>query len=262
MDKVHRAIKDFEAARHLELWTYGHILEASEPYELLANMIDVSSGGRFKPECFPPRSSGRLLSPGEKIKQLEEAAVRISMPTVVIPLKEIWDRELRNAIFHADYVLHGSSIRIVRPSYRTYSGEEFMALLNKAFAYHDALAKLYKTNMASYREPKVIPVHPEFSPDPAERAIVIVRDNYGFIGMKDAWDHEELRAGKIPFRIGTFFPDELRMHSEDPTLAILPHTTQTGVEAPARRWDLFGILEALFARLYALWSRLHKKKAA
>jgi hypothetical protein len=36
--KVHDQIEEFEAARHLQLWVYGHILEASEPYELLGRL--------------------------------------------------------------------------------------------------------------------------------------------------------------------------------------------------------------------------------
>jgi hypothetical protein len=34
----------FEKARHLQLWTYGHIVEASEPYAMLANLLDIIRG--------------------------------------------------------------------------------------------------------------------------------------------------------------------------------------------------------------------------
>src|SRR5436305_582137 len=50
---VHRQVEDYEAKQHLALWLYGHILEASEPYELLANLIAVAGGDGFRLERFP-----------------------------------------------------------------------------------------------------------------------------------------------------------------------------------------------------------------
>ncbi len=35
-------IQNDTVARHLYLWIYGHIVEASEPYELLANLLEVA----------------------------------------------------------------------------------------------------------------------------------------------------------------------------------------------------------------------------
>jgi hypothetical protein len=37
--------------------------------------------------------------------------------------------------------------------------------------------------------------------DPNERAIVMVREGHGVIGLKDAWTAEELQAGRMPWRI-------------------------------------------------------------
>ncbi|UCE60827.1 MAG: hypothetical protein JSU63_03575, partial [Phycisphaerales bacterium] len=46
-------------ARHLQLWIYGHILEASEPYELLANLLEVAGGRHYAWNTnFPPKKSG------------------------------------------------------------------------------------------------------------------------------------------------------------------------------------------------------------
>ncbi len=58
--KVQDQIQEFEVGRHLQLWVYGHILEASEPYELLANLIDVANGGRFRIARFPANLPRRL----------------------------------------------------------------------------------------------------------------------------------------------------------------------------------------------------------
>jgi hypothetical protein len=182
--KVHEQIKELEPARHLQLWIYGHILEASEPYELLMNLIHVANGGRFGIDRFPPRSSGRPLSPGEKIDEIKKASYAAGIPEVAAPLIEIWNRDFRNAIFHADYTLHGGEVRTVRPT-NVYAHDQVMTLVNRAIAYHDALAGLYRVHIESYSESKIIKVSPGFSEDPEEHAIVIVREGYGAVGLKD-----------------------------------------------------------------------------
>ena len=212
---------EIEAAQHLGLWLYGHIVEASEPYELLANLVDVANGGEFLFNRFPPHPNGRPKSPGEKIQQLREMAVAAEMPAVASPLQEIWNREFRNAIFHADYSFYGSELRTVRPM-QTYTHDEHMTILNRALAYHEALAHLYNTSIASYHKPEVIPVYPKFSQDPEERAVVIVREGYGATGLKDAWTLQQIAAGRITFRIGRFSPEEVGLLDRNRTLALLP----------------------------------------
>lgn len=58
MISLHENLPDdpehFETTRHLQLWTYGHIIEASEPYAIVADMLDIANGGFFKPYRFPP----------------------------------------------------------------------------------------------------------------------------------------------------------------------------------------------------------------
>src|SRR5207245_1417539 len=72
--KMYEKVEGYETQRHLALWTYGHIVEASEPYERLSNLIAVSRGERFKICRFPPHKGGRPQSPGEKIRQLDAMA--------------------------------------------------------------------------------------------------------------------------------------------------------------------------------------------
>jgi len=230
MTVVHESMTDLEAARHLHLWIYGHILEASEPYELLANMIAISQGGRWFAQRFPPvpgkgNRPPRELSPGEKIVSMERVASAASMPQVATPLREIWDRELRNAVFHADYVLHGSEVRILRPHPKKYSNERVMELVNGAHAYHTAIKILYRAHVGMYTESNVIPVHPEFSPDPDDRAVILVREGHGVIGMRDAWTAEEIAAGRVTHLIGNFRAEELTTLHRDRTVTVFPAET-------------------------------------
>lgn len=219
--ETHRGEIGAEAARHLGLWLYGHIMEASEPYEFLGNLIDVGVGGRFHSERFPPHAGGSPLSPQIKIERLEEQAAAAGIPEVVTPMKEAWNREFRNAIFHADYSLHGSEVRTIRPL-RVYVHDDVMTLVNRALAYHEGMSILRSMHIESYTEPVMIPCDPEFSHDPAERTVVIVREGYGATGLKDGWTEEELNQGRIPYRLGRFTSEESKMLDADRTLALLP----------------------------------------
>lgn len=219
--KVHDGIQEFEAARHLQLWIYGHIMEASEPYELLANLIDVSNGGQFLTQRFPPNTRGNYLPPGKKIARIREMAKAIGMSGITTPLRECWNRFFRNAIFHADYVLDGGDVRTIRPTH-IYSQQEVSTLVNRTLAYHEALKVLKSYHISSYTEPKTILTHPSFSHGEVEPAIVIVREDYGATGIKDAWSLDEIAAGKVPFRVGSFTLEEINFLNNNPLLALLP----------------------------------------
>jgi hypothetical protein len=218
---IHQREIDGEASRHLGLWLYGHIMEASEPYEFLGNLIDVAVGGRFRIVRFPPRQGGAPPSPQIKIERLEEQATAAGMPEVVTPMKEAWNREFRNAIFHADYSLHGSEVRTIRPL-RSYAHDTVMMLVNRALAYHETMSILRKLYIESYTEPVMIPCDPKFSHDLQEKAVVIVREGYGAAGLKDGWTEKELSQGRIPYRMGRFSREEMQMLDADRTLALLP----------------------------------------
>jgi hypothetical protein len=110
--RLHNETPDREAAAHLRLWIYGHIIEASEPYELVANLLDVADGGAFMVARFPDQN-GRPQSPGAKLTWIEQRAGRGGHPVVAQTFRDRWDRELRNAIFHSDYALHGGEVRLV-----------------------------------------------------------------------------------------------------------------------------------------------------
>jgi hypothetical protein len=110
---VRRAIglvDTFEAERTLQLWLYGHIVEASEPYEILMNLTGIADGKRYNSYCFRPENGHRPQSPGEKIRKIEESAACVELPNLALPLREIWDRDLRNALFHSDYSLRAMKL--------------------------------------------------------------------------------------------------------------------------------------------------------
>jgi len=224
--KVHEAIQEAEPARHLHLWIYGHIVEASEPYELLANLLEVANGGRFRVNRFPrvrasAKHPGRPQSPGEKIGRILATARAVKIPQVAEPLDEIWDRDLRNAVFHADYTFHGAELRLLDPA-RIYSLEDELRLVNRALAYHASLQALNEGYRARYKAPIQIALPPGFSCDPEELATVMVKDGWGVIGLKDSWTPEQIAAGKVPFCIARLTQQDTRLQRQDPTRAHFP----------------------------------------
>jgi len=203
---------------------YGHIVEASEPYEILANLINVCEGGRFHVNNFPNKVGGKYRipqSPSEKIDKLEEMASKIDMCNCVFPLKDVFDRDLRNAIFHSDYSLYEGEVRIRKPR-KLYSHDEIMEIMNKGLAYFNAFVSIFNAYVRSYDEPKVIGVHKDFGGHPNEEAVTIIRKGHGLAGIKDNWTREELKRGHIPFRIGRFSRYETKLLKENRLLATLP----------------------------------------
>jgi hypothetical protein len=89
-------------------------------------------------------------------------------------------------------------------------------------AYHEAMSILRRFHVESYTEPVKIPCDPRFCGQPYEAAVVIVREGYGATGLKDAWTEEELRRGCIPYRLGRFTAEEVRLLDADRTRAHLP----------------------------------------
>jgi hypothetical protein len=223
MCALHAKAETFKAKRHLELWLYGHVVEASEPYETLANLIDISLGGAFHLVRFPPNDRGVHPSPGVKIDRLREAAQAARMPDLVTPMQEIWDRDLRNAIFHADYSAYGGEVRFRKGGMPlVYGHDQIMVLVNRALAYFTALRLLRSHHISSYTEPKEIAIHPLNVGAPNERAIVMVREGHGAIGLKDAWTEHDVIAGRFHWRIAHYSEEERRLADADPMRASFP----------------------------------------
>ncbi len=209
---------EFVKARHLQLWLWGHIVEASAPYELLARLTAVCRGDRPKATHFPVSRHGAPQSPGKKIDALTHGAATLGVDDPLAPLREVWDRDLRNAVFHADYTLYGGAVRIPRAA-KEYSHDEVDRLVVRALSVHFALEGLRMSYIGDYEEPTVISAG-EFAA--GEQAMVIVRRGHGAVGMKDVHNRDQLAEGAIPFRLGIFNDAERALLDTDPELAVLP----------------------------------------
>lgn len=225
-------VKDDLVGFTLSLWIYGHIIESSEPYERIANLLNIIEGKRYAPGTNFPKmdDKGPPPTPGKKIATLRERIKTIPdlKYAATLPMDEFYDRELRNAIFHSDYVITRTWDLVINKSQPTEKLITYPALLqqiNKALAFYESIQLCLKHHIQTYTAPKVIDVDKRFSDDPEEKAQVIVSKNHGLVGIKDNWTVNQIAAGKIPFRVARLAGDgdsERNFLVRHPYLAILP----------------------------------------
>jgi hypothetical protein len=150
----------------LALLSYCHVTEMDLPYSLLANLLGLRLGRKY---CLSPfrdlavpvgKKKGKGLitkvkppSPGQKIKRVKELAIAAQRPAVAESLEQIYDRVIRNAVYHSDYVLHENAMHLIgehriskRKGYGTQVIEydELFEVVNDAFAFYSALLSLYE----------------------------------------------------------------------------------------------------------------------
>lgn len=178
-------------------------------------------------------SSGktRPMFASEKINKIKELAKKLGLELNIQPLVNIFDKELRNAIFHSDYCLYDNELRLPKSS-TIYKVDNVMAILNKTVAYYEVIVRLVKMYKASYERPELIDPPPSFNADPEEKMVVMVRKGTGAIGIKSNWTQEEIAQGKISFSISRLLPYEQRMLQKDPTLVEFP-------ENKVEKWNKF-----------------------
>jgi len=242
-------IKYNDEQLHLFLVLYGLILEAAYPYDLLNNLLRIISGGRYSAFCYPDvkmgkRGKTRPMFASEKLNKIKDLAKKQALETNVQPLMNIFDKELRNAIFHSDYCLYDDELRIPRSS-KVYKVANVMEILNKTVAYFEVIIRLVKMYKALYEKSEIIKTHPDFNADPEEKIVVMVRKGTGAIGIKSNWTQEEIARGKIPFSMSHLLPYEQKMLQKDPTLAEFP-------ENKVEKWNKFLHLLPVSIRKYLL----------
>jgi hypothetical protein len=185
-----------EQRLNIMLWAYGQVVEASDHYEIIANMVNIAGSEPYRAWNFPKKkaptkknpSAMRAQTPNEKILVIRALCKKFDLPDYSAPFSEVLDKELRNAIYHSDYSVYEGMVRIREGKVGfpvEYSQDETRKLLNEALALHEVIKKLYEGYIASYTEPKIIDVPLSFSHGQQMKAQVIVRENHGVIAMQE-----------------------------------------------------------------------------
>lgn len=206
---------------NLFLWLYGHITEASDHYEIIANMVSIAGGEPYRAWNFPKKrkptkknpSAMREQTPYEKILEIQNRCKNLKLRDYSKPFEEVLDKELRNAVFHSDYSVHQGTVRFINGETGLpieYDTETTNLLINRALALHETIKNLVNTYRGAYNTPRVINTGPHFQRDNISlKAQIIVRKGQGVTALKETPDHP---AG---FIVGTFYPGEKERIEEE-----------------------------------------------
>jgi len=207
--KSKRKIAKTRASTHFSLFFYGIIFEADDLYDIIANMLNTIAGDGYRVVNFPSSAdkNGRVQfqHPLDKTNQLKKWANKVDLDLSIYD--ELLDNELRNAVFHSKYTVYWPEIRLFDPP-RIIPFEEWMTIINKALAYVEAFFKVLDIHRKQYSTPVIIEPSPGFTQNRDEKAITIIRNNYGVVGLKSHFQGAAPPEGYPMFKIGKFLPYE------------------------------------------------------
>jgi len=193
---------------NLALWLYGHIVEASDHYEIIANMVNVAGGRPYQAWNFPKiktRQGDRERTPNEKIIIIKEKCKKFGLKDYATPFEQALDKDLRNSIYHSDYSVYEGRVRFrnARGFSQEYSEAETLDKINTAIALHETIRNLVNFYRASYDEPEIIDGGPHIANGQEVSFQVIVRKGRGVIAVHETPEHSAAMS------LGIYKPGEL-----------------------------------------------------
>lgn len=138
----------------LALLSYCHVMEADFFYHVLANLARVRNGAKYDMEPFrdPERTRKQRQMPprlGDKVQRVNELAAKVGVDTASI-FSEIHNRDIRNAVFHADYTLTETEFRMVHGAHGLHRAkrvplDELSAIVHRGLSFYSAIMALHRT---------------------------------------------------------------------------------------------------------------------
>ena len=198
---------------NMNLWTYVNLIECSEHFELIANMVRTVKGEDYIIANHKDRNFVNLKVTN-KIARLAKIAKGTGFENIVLPFKETYNSRFRNAIGHGDYALKSGDRGGVTVSDDAgfpviFSHRETSDLVNRSLALHAVIAGLREHYVKSYQRSKVIKSSPGFGHGSPIDITIIAREDKGLLGFRCIGGYD---LGK-PFetRILRCTPDELKL---------------------------------------------------
>ena len=155
----------------LSLLSYCHLTEMDLPYSLVANLLRLRLGKKYDitpfRDLYRPigrKNSGPFQkmmppSPGAKIRRIAKLAEEAHIPEVARAFESVYDRIIRNAVYHPDYTLSNGEFRLLsdfrpskkrRHSSQVVEWDELSDLFTNTFAFYTALFILYERCRKSF----------------------------------------------------------------------------------------------------------------
>ncbi|MES2631200.1 MAG: hypothetical protein V4611_04545 [Patescibacteria group bacterium] len=198
---------------NVHLWMYVHLVECSEHYELLANLIKSSKGEDYIIANNKNKDYVNLKV-SQKIDRLKKIASGTNFKNVIEPFEDSFNSRLRNAIGHADYAIKQGSnggVTVVDDSGfpMLFQTQEIDNYINKAMALHVAIRQLRDEYIGHYKKSITIKSSKSFGGNEEIDVTLIVRKSHGVIGIRCIGGYD---LGQ-PFetRLVKAFPDEMSL---------------------------------------------------
>jgi hypothetical protein len=155
----------------LSLLSYCHLTEMNLPYALVANLLRVRLGAKYDLSPFRdlytpvgkknpnPLQKMRPPSPSKKIGRIKKLAEEAKLTEVARAFESIYDKTIRNAVYHSDYALSHGEFRLLDDFHfskeKGYSSpvvewKELSELFTNTFAFYTALFSLYERCRKSF----------------------------------------------------------------------------------------------------------------
>lgn len=173
---------------NMNLWTYVNLIECSEHFELIANLLRTVKGEDYIIANHKDRNFVNLKIKN-KIDRLQKIAKDTDFENATSPFIQSYNSRFRNAIGHGDYALKGGEGGGVTVSDDEgfpiiFSHQETSDLVNRGLALHAAISGLRDHFIKSYQESKVIKSSPGFGHGSPIDITVIARKGKGLLGIR------------------------------------------------------------------------------
>lgn len=197
---IHAPIDDKMRIRLL-LFLYCHVTEIDDLYNVIGNLMRVCLGERCSPSPFIGEfhSSGKPAhSPNSKVKRLSEWSVEVDAPDIGNMLTYMLVRQVRNAFFHSDYIIHdnqfnikyGEGVLIDNVITKAISLDWLIPRLEMGINFSLATIGLIHKYMHSYKEEKVVPAR-ILDNDGVEDMLLTIKPSFGLTGFRSLTKEEK-----------------------------------------------------------------------
>jgi hypothetical protein len=187
------------------LFLYCHITEIDDIYNVLANLGRVCLGERYSFDPFLPA----LHQSGKTVKNISLKTMRIGewleksgFQEINENLQKIIVKQIRNAFYHSDYVIHennfnirkGEGVVIDNVLTTSIPIDWIIPIINNAINFSMALINLIFFYIASYKKEKIVPAR-ILDNDEIELLMLTVEKNQGLSGFRSLTDSEKKHLG-------------------------------------------------------------------
>ena len=205
-EEIYKQQKKFKHSlqTNINLWLYVHLVECSEHYELLANLIKTIKGEDYIIANHVNKNFVNLKVE-QKIIRLKQIANRTGFDNVFEPFKATFNARFRNAIGHADYSIKNDTqtgVTIIDNAgfSKIFNAQETNDLINKSLALHVAIRSLRNHYISHYQQSEIIPSSNSFGGGRPIDITLIVRKGHGVIGFRCIGGHDN----GVPFETSMF----------------------------------------------------------